>query len=79
MGCVLCEVRTENLYSVLGVHGGAVGWRHWATNRKVADAIPGGVEIFHLINPSGCTMTQPLTDMSTGGISWGIKVAGAQG
>jgi len=32
-------------------------------------------------NPSGCTMalglTQPLTEMSTRNISWGVKVAGA--
>ena len=32
-------------------------------------------------NPSGCTMalelTQPLTEMSTKSISWGIKAAGS--
>jgi hypothetical protein len=50
--------------------------RHRATNRKVAGSIPDGViGIFHWHNPSGCTMapasTEPLTEMSTGNISWG--------
>jgi hypothetical protein len=35
----------------------------------------------HSLNPSGRTMalgsTLPLTDMSTGNISWGVKAAGA--
>jgi hypothetical protein len=49
--------------------------RHCATNRKVAGSIPDGViGIFHLRNPSGCTMalgsTQSLTEMSTMNISW---------
>jgi hypothetical protein len=49
---------------------------------KVVRLIPSGViGIFHLHNPSGCTLalglTQPLTEMSTRGISWGIKLAGA--
>jgi hypothetical protein len=42
-------------------------WCHWI--------------FFFLHNPSGCTMalgsTQPLTEMSTRGISWGVKAAGA--
>jgi hypothetical protein len=37
--------------------------------------------IFHWPNPSGRTMalgsTQPLTEMSTRNISWGVKAAGA--
>ena len=54
--------------------------RHRATNRKVAGSIPDGViGIFHR-HPSGCTMalglTQPVTEMSTGSISWGVKVVG---
>jgi hypothetical protein len=58
--------------------------RHRATSRKVAVSIPEGVtEIFHRLNPSGHTMalgsTQPLTEISTSGISWGIKVADAYG
>jgi hypothetical protein len=45
-------------------------------------SIPDGViGIFHWHNPSGCTMalglTQPLTEMSTRNISWGVKVASA--
>ena len=53
-----------------------------ATNLKVAGSIPDGViEIFHLHNPSDRTMalgsTQPLTEMSTRRISWGVKAAGA--
>jgi hypothetical protein len=47
-----------------------------ATNRKVAGSIPDGVTgIFHWHNPSDRIMalgsTQPLTEMSTGSISWG--------
>ena len=58
--------------------------RHCATNQKVAGSIPVGViQIFYWHNPSDCTMalgsTQPLTEMSTRSISWGVKVAGAQG
>ena len=46
-----------------------------ATNRKVAGSIPDGVTgVFHWHNPSERTMalgsTQPLTEMSTGSISW---------
>ena len=61
-------------------------WRSWlrhcATSRKVAGSIHDGViEIFHWHNPSGRTMalglTQPLTEMSTKNISWGLKAAGA--
>jgi hypothetical protein len=60
-------------------------WRSWlrhcATSRKVADSIPDGVTgIVHWHNPSGRTMTlgstQPLTEMSTKNILWGIKTAG---
>jgi hypothetical protein len=50
--------------------------RYCATNQKVAGSIPDVVmEIFIDINPSDRTMalgsTQPLTEMSTGSISWG--------
>jgi hypothetical protein len=53
-----------------------------ATNRKVAGSIPDGViAIFHSHNPSDRTTalgsTQPLTEMRTRNISWGIKAAGA--
>jgi hypothetical protein len=51
---------------------------HCATNRNVAGSIPDGVT-WH--NPFGRTMalgsTQPLTEMCTRYISWGVKAAGA--
>ena len=58
--------------------------RHCATSRKIAGSIPDGViVIFHWHNPSGRTMTlgstQPLTEMSTRNISWGVKAASAYG
>jgi len=56
--------------------------RHCATSRKVAGSIPDGViGIFHWHNPSNRTMTlgltQPLTEMNTRNISWGVNSAGA--
>jgi hypothetical protein len=50
--------------------------RYCATNQKVAGSIQDDVmEFFIDINPSDPTMalgsTQPLTEMSTGSISWG--------
>jgi len=64
---------------------GGTRWRSWlrhcATSRKVAGSIPDSViGIFHSQNPSGRTMAlgliQPLTEMSTRNISWGVKVVG---
>jgi len=61
-------------------------WHSWlshcATSRKVEGSIPFGVfGIFHWHNPSSRTMalglTQPLREMSTSNISWGVKAAGA--
>jgi hypothetical protein len=61
-------------------------WRSWlrhcATNWKGAGSIPDGViGIFYWHNPFGRTVTlgstQPLTEMSTRNISWGVKAAGA--
>jgi hypothetical protein len=54
----------------------------YKTNSEGRGSIPDGVTgIFHWHNPSGCTMamgsTQPLTEMSTRNISWGVKAAGA--
>ena len=75
-GLDLCQV-----HNVRGAR-----WRTWlrhcATSRKIAGSIPDGViGIFHWHNPSGRTMalgsTQPLTEMSTKNISWGVKAAGA--
>ena len=56
--------------------------RHCATSRKVAGSIPDGViGIFNRHNLSSRAMalgsTQPLTEMSTRNISWGVKGAGA--
>ena len=65
-----------------------VRWRSWlrhcATSRKVAGSIPDGViGIFYWHNPSSRTIalgsTQPLTQMSTRNISWGVKVVSAYG
>ena len=52
--------------------------RFCATNRKVTGSIPDGViGIFHWRNPSDRTMalglTQPITEISTRSISWGVK------
>ena len=48
----------------------------WKVARSIADGVIG---IFHCLNPSGRTMTigstQPVTEMSTRSISWGIKAA----
>ena len=51
---------------------------------KVTGSIPDGViGIFHRHDPSCRTVslgsTQPLTQMSTMNISWGVKAASAQG
>jgi len=58
--------------------------RHDATSRKVAGSIREVVtETFHWHNPSGHTMglglIQPLTEMSTRNISWGVKAAWSYG
>ena len=74
--------QTKKLQSL--VHHFVTWWRSWlrhcATSRKVAGSIPDGVGIFHWHNPSGRTMdlglTQPIAEMSTSNISWGVKVAG---
>jgi hypothetical protein len=55
-------------------------WRSWL--RKVAGSIRDGfIGIFHWHKSFGRTMalrsTQPLTEMSTGNVSWEVKVAGA--
>jgi len=58
--------------------------RHCASSRKVAGSIPDSViGIFHGQIPSGRTMAlgliQPLTEMSTRNISWGVKAVRAYG
>jgi len=77
---------TVTLSSIYVAVGARCWWSSWlkqcATSRKVAGSIPDGVSgIFHWHNASGNTMalglTQSLTEMSTGSISWGVKAAGA--
>ena len=53
-----------------------------ALRYKAEGSIPDGVTwIFHWHNPSGRTMvlvsTQPVTEISTKNIFWGVKAAGA--
>ena len=87
-----CQLSTQTTlliyFKSLCTSVGGTWWRSWlrhcATSRKVASSIPNGViEIFHWHNPSGLTMalglTQPLTEMNTRNISWGVKAAGAYG
>ena len=75
----VCGKNGRKLFPAIGF---PVGWalvkwlRHYTTNRQIAGSIPDGViGIFQCHNPSGRTMalgsTQPLTEMSTRGISWG--------
>jgi len=70
------------IYNGLGGTRWGSWLRHCATSRKVAGSIPDGViKIFYWHNPSYRTMalglTQPLAEMSTRNISWGVKAAGA--
>jgi hypothetical protein len=51
---------------------------HCATRRRVSGSIPDGdLRIFHLLNPSDRTMalasSQPITEMSTRGVSWRVN------
>ena len=66
---------------MVGARGGAVGWGTAPTSRKIVGLIPGVTGIFLWHNPSGLTMapgsTQPLTEMSTRNIYWGVKAASA--
>jgi len=58
-------------------------WKtQWTTNQKIMGSIPdGGIIIFYWHNPFSRIMTpgstQPLAEMSTRNISWGVKVASA--
>jgi hypothetical protein len=72
--------------NIRGTHlCGGTRWRSWlrqcATSQKVAGSVPDDVIwIFPWHNPSGRSMalglTQPLTEMSTRNISFGVKAAG---
>jgi hypothetical protein len=61
-----------------------IWFSHCATSREVADSIlVGFTGIFHWNNPSGYTValesSPPLTEMSTGNVSWGRKGGWSQG
>jgi len=81
----LCKEQQGFVSSTSDLNGGTqcCSWlRHRATSLKIAGSIPDDViRIFHRHNPSGRIMalglTQPLTEMSTRNISWGVKAAGA--
>jgi len=72
-------------YSEFWAHDGAVCSATALQGVKVAGSIPRWCHwnFFHWYIPCGRTMalglTQPLTEISTGNISWGVKVAGAWG
>ena len=78
---------SQQIHKIITVHTtGGTRYRsclkHCATSRKVAGSITDGViGIFHRHYSSGRTMdlgsTQPLTEVSTRNISWGVNVAGA--
>jgi hypothetical protein len=55
--------------------------RHYATSRKVTGTSRDEVDIFNLSNPSSRIMalvsTEPLREMSTRNLLWGLRSAGA--
>jgi len=72
--CIYILVKVER--------GEAVELLVQATNRKVAGSIPCNIiEVSKRLNPSGRTLdlgsTQPLTEMNTRDVSWGVKTTGA--
>ena len=72
-------VRTDT-----GARDGVVGWGTALQVGRSRVRFPMALlEFFHWHNPSGCTMdlrsTQPLTEMSTRNVSWGVKAARAYG
>jgi len=72
------------MYVCKATPGGAVGWDIALQAGRFAGSISDGfIGIFHWRNPSGRNMalgsTQPLTEMSTRNIPWGVKAAGAYG
>ena len=63
------------------VPSGCMRWRSWlrqcTISRQIASSMPDGVTgIFHWYDTGS---NQPLTEMNTTNISWGVKAAGAQG
>jgi hypothetical protein len=79
--CISAFIAITNRLMLLLLQTWRSWLRHCATSRKVAGSIPDVViGIFHWLNPFGRTMalgsTQPLTELSTKNISWGVKAAG---
>jgi hypothetical protein len=71
-------------FPLFGVRGGAVGWSTGLQAGKSRVRFPMvSLKFFHWHIPSARTMalelTQPLTEMSTRNISWGVKAADAWG
>jgi hypothetical protein len=73
-------------FAIIILHAWGTRWRscvrHCAKSRNVSGSNPDGViGIFHWHNPSGLTTvlgsTQPVTEMSTRNISFGVKATGA--
>jgi hypothetical protein len=60
-----------------------IQWRSWLRHCGTSSIPDSVIRIFQWHNPSGRTValgsTQPLPEMSTRGISWGVKAAGAYG
>ena len=82
----ICYNHLGKKWQAVSYNYGGTLWRSWLVhcpiNRKVTGLITYGVTgIFHWHNPSGCTValwsTQPLTEMSSRNISWGVKTASA--
>ena len=76
------EFFSPSTYS--GACGGAVGWGNALQAGRLRVQFPMvSLEFFHWHNLSGRTMAlglpQPLKEMSTRNISWGVKAAGAYG
>jgi hypothetical protein len=66
--CVV--VKSQGLKGQRRTRGGVVGWRNAPTSRNVAGSIPFG-------RPTALGPIQPLTEMSTTNIPWGVKAADA--
>jgi len=77
--CTLLSDTLKPLHSLCDEHstkGGTQCLRHCCTSRQVARSIPAGaIGIIYWLNPSGRFVllgsTQPLTETSTRGFSWG--------
>ena len=74
------QSRTSGLYFKKGGTRWGSWLRHCAASRSVAGSIPVGVYgISRFGRAMALGLTQPLTEMSTRNISWGVKAARAYG